>query len=71
VIWRYVVAERHRFDPGGFVAGLYFIAVAVVFVINVLADRTVVSFVYLGPALLIGYALVLLIRVLTRSRRRA
>jgi hypothetical protein len=63
------VAERHRFDPGGFVAGLYFLAVAVVFLINGFSDRTVFPLIYLGPALLIGYALVLLIRLLSRSRR--
>lgn len=64
------MAERHRFDPGALVAGLYFVAVAGVFLSDGFNNRTVVPLMYTGPALLIGYALVLLIRLLTRSRRQ-
>jgi hypothetical protein len=64
------VAERHRFDPGALVAGLYFLAVAGIFLNDGFNNRTVVPFMYIGPALLVGYALVLLIRLLTRSRRQ-
>ena len=62
--------ERHRFDPGALVAGLYFLAVAVVFLIDGFAGRTVLPLMYTGPALLIGFALVLLVRLLTRGRRQ-
>jgi predicted permease len=64
------VGERHRFDPGALVAGLYFLAVAGVFLTDGFAGRTVLPLVYTGVALLIGYSLVLLVRVLTRDRRR-
>lgn len=64
------MGERHRFDPGALVAGLFFLAVAAVFLNDGFSGRTVFPFMYTGAALLIGYSLVLLIRLLTRSRRR-
>jgi hypothetical protein len=64
------VDERHRFDPGALVAGLYFLAVAAVFLADGFAGRTILPLLYTGPALLIGFALVMLVRLLTRSRRR-
>jgi len=64
------VAERHRFDPGSLAAGLYFLAVAAFFLTDGVSGRNVFPYTYTGAALLIGYAFVLLVRVLTRARRR-
>ena len=64
------MGERHRFDPGALVAGLYFLAVAGVFLTDGFSGRTRLPLLYTGVALLIGYSLVLLVRVLTRDRRR-
>ncbi|MBX6765561.1 MAG: hypothetical protein IRY90_00105 [Actinomadura rubrobrunea] len=61
---------RRRFDPGGPTAGVFFLAVAAVFMVNGLSGRPVADPVVLGPALVAGLGLVGIVRVLTRSRRR-
>lgn len=62
--------RRHRFDPSSLLAGLLFLAVAVVYLASGFGDRTVVPAGILGPAMFIGLGVVGLVRVLTRSRRR-
>jgi hypothetical protein len=52
------------------VAGLFFLGVAVLFLVNGLSDDSVAGPEVLIPALLIGLGVVGMIRVLTRSRRR-
>lgn len=61
---------RHRTDPGAFVAGLFFLAVAGIFLATGFGNKLVVELMFLAPAMVIGFSLVLLIRIFTRSRRR-
>jgi len=61
---------RRRFDPGGPVAGVFFLAVAAVFMANGLSGLPVVDPALLGPALVAGLGVIGIVRVLTRSRRQ-
>ncbi|MBO2452143.1 hypothetical protein J4573_33995 [Actinomadura barringtoniae] len=61
---------RRRFDPGALIAGVFFVGVALLFLVNGMSDDTVAGPEVLIPALLIGLGVVGMIRVLTRSRRR-
>lgn len=61
---------RRRFDPGALIAGLFFVGVALVFLVSGMSDVPVAGPEVLIPALLIGLGVVGMIRVLTRSRRR-
>lgn len=61
---------RHRFDPGAPAAGLFFLTVAVVFLVGALDGEPVVPVQILAAALLAGLGAVGIIRVLTRGRRR-
>ncbi|MEW2355818.1 hypothetical protein [Spirillospora sp. NPDC029432] len=60
---------RRRFDPGAVVTGLFFLAVAGVFLAGALSGDPVAGPEILGPVLLAGLGLVGIVRVLTRSRR--
>ncbi|WP_131732727.1 hypothetical protein [Actinomadura formosensis] len=64
------VSGRYRFDPAGPVAGLFFLALAGLFLADGLSDGGVLSATILAPVVLIGLGLVGTVRVLTRSRRR-
>ncbi|MEO5875813.1 MAG: hypothetical protein ABIS86_23440 [Streptosporangiaceae bacterium] len=64
------MAERHRFDPGSLLGGIYYLAVAGIFIASGLSGNSIVPVIYLGPALLIGFALVLLVRLLSGVRTR-
>lgn len=57
-------------DPGAFVAGLYFLGVAGIFFASGFSGGPILPLPILAPVLVIGLALVLLVRVMTRSRRR-
>lgn len=61
---------RYRFDPAGPVTGLFFLALAGLFLADGLSDGSVLSATVLAPVVLIGLGLVGTVRVLTRSRRR-
>ncbi|SEG34550.1 hypothetical protein SAMN04489712_104504 [Thermomonospora echinospora] len=61
---------RHRFDPGAPVAGLFFLAVAGVFLAGGLSGEPVVPLEVLVAALLIGLGVVGIVRVLSAGRRR-
>jgi hypothetical protein len=61
---------RHRFDPGAPVAGLFFLAVAVFFVVDSLHHDPLVPPEYLASALFVGLGAVGIVRVLTRGFRR-
>jgi membrane associated rhomboid family serine protease len=60
---------RHRVDPGALIAGIFFLAVAVTHLLAVFGGVDVTGTAAVS-ALLGGLAVVLTIRVLTRSRRR-
>ncbi|MDL4776191.1 MULTISPECIES: hypothetical protein [Thermomonosporaceae] len=59
-----------RFDPGGPIAGLFFLAVAGVLLASGLSGELVVGLRVLVPAVLIGLGLVGIVRILTRAARR-
>jgi len=61
---------RRRFDPGALIAGVFFVGVALLFLVNGMSDEPVAGPEILIPTLLIGLGVVGMIRVLTRSRRR-
>ncbi|MFI0370219.1 hypothetical protein ACH35V_20305 [Actinomadura sp. 1N219] len=63
-------SKRRRFDPAGPVTGLFFLALAGLFLADGLADENVLPATTLLPVVLIGLGLVGTVRVLTRSRRR-
>jgi hypothetical protein len=62
--------RKHRFDPGALVAGLFFVAVAGIFLGGALAETSILPIYGLAPAVVIGLGVVGLVRALTRSRRR-
>ncbi|NVI90004.1 hypothetical protein [Actinomadura sp. BRA 177] len=62
--------KRYRFDPAGPVTGLFFLALAGLFLAEGLTDEPVLSATVLAPVVLIGLGLVGTVRVLTRARRR-
>lgn len=62
--------KRFRFDPAGPVTGLFFLALAGVFLADGLTDGDVLPVAAMIPIVLIGLGLVGTVRVLTRSRRR-
>lgn len=65
--------ERRRrggFDPAGPVTGLFFLALAGLFLAEGLSGERVLDPAVLAPVVLIGLGLVGTVRVLTRSRRR-
>ncbi|MCW2889635.1 MAG: hypothetical protein JWL58_6497 [Streptosporangiaceae bacterium] len=62
--------HKHRFDPGALVAGLFFLAVAGIFLVGGFADTSILPVYGLAPAVLIGLGAVGLVRALTRARRR-
>lgn len=64
------VPRRPRFDPGGPITGLFFLAVAGIFLGAGFSGRSLGGPGVLIPAILIGLGVVGTIRVLTRSRRR-
>ncbi|MFG2002602.1 hypothetical protein ACGFNU_25935 [Spirillospora sp. NPDC048911] len=61
---------RPRFDPGGVITGIFFLAVAGVSLATGFSGEPVVPLRFLVPAALIGLGLVGIIRVFTRGRRR-
>ncbi|GAB3673918.1 hypothetical protein GCM10027589_43830 [Actinocorallia lasiicapitis] len=61
---------RHRTDPGALAAGLYFLAVAGYFAATGFGGDEILAPVTLGPVLAIGFSVVLLVRIASRSRRR-
>ncbi|RFS86262.1 hypothetical protein D0T12_06535 [Actinomadura spongiicola] len=61
---------RRRFDPAGPITGLFFLALAGLFLARGLSDGDVPAITTLAPIVLIGLGLVGTVRVLTRSRRR-
>lgn len=60
---------QHRFDPGSLIAGLFFLAVAVTHLLAVFGHVRI-SGAAAVSTLLGGLALVMIIRFLTRARRR-
>ncbi|GAA2450847.1 hypothetical protein GCM10010191_81080 [Actinomadura vinacea] len=60
---------RRGFDPGSAVTGLFFLAVAGIFIAAALSGDPVADPRMLGPALLVGLGVVGIVRVATRSRR--
>ncbi|MFI0405214.1 hypothetical protein [Actinomadura sp. 3N508] len=62
--------RRRRFDPAGPVTGLFFLALAGLFLADGLADENVLSVTTLLSVGLTGLGVVGTVRVLTRSRRR-
>ncbi|GAA3227499.1 DUF6332 family protein [Actinocorallia longicatena] len=61
---------RHRTDPGALLAGLFFLGVAALFMVFGLDGGREPDLIVIAPAMAILLALVLLVRVLTRGRRR-
>ncbi|WP_067491455.1 hypothetical protein [Actinomadura hibisca] len=61
---------RGRFDPGALVTGLFFLAVAGLFLASGLSGEVVAGTRVIAPVLLVGLGLVGVVRVLTRARRR-
>ena len=64
------MAKRFRFDPAGPVTGLFFLALAGLFLAEGLAEERILSATVLAPVVLIGLGVVGTVRVLTRARRR-
>ena len=64
------MAKRRRFDPAGPVTGLFFIALAGLFLADGLTEERLLAPTTLAPIVLIGLGLVGTVRVLTRARRR-
>ncbi|MDL4814825.1 hypothetical protein [Actinomadura opuntiae] len=62
--------ERRGFDPSGPVAGVFFLALAGVFLADGLSGGRVVATAVMVPVVLIGLGVVGTVRVLTRGRRR-
>lgn len=62
--------RRHGFDPAGPLTGLFFLALAGLFLAEGLSGERVLAPAVLAPVVLIGLGLVGIVRVLTRSRRR-
>ncbi|WP_301174198.1 hypothetical protein [Actinomadura geliboluensis] len=62
--------KRYRFDPAGPVTGVFFLALAGLFLAEGLSDERILSGTVLAPVVLIGLGLVGTVRVLTRGRRR-
>ncbi|TDC53205.1 hypothetical protein E1281_17960 [Actinomadura sp. KC345] len=62
--------RRRRFDPAGPVTGLFFLALAGLFLADGLTDDRLLAPATLAPVVLIGLGLVGTVRVLTRGRRR-
>jgi hypothetical protein len=56
-------------DPGSVVTGLFFLAVAGIFMAGALSGDPVAGPEILGPALLAGLGLMGIVRVITRARR--
>lgn len=62
---------RHKTDPGALLAGLYFLLVAGLFMSMALTgDDAGPELPAVAAAMTIGFSIVLLARILTRSRRR-
>jgi hypothetical protein len=61
---------RRRFDPGGPVTGIFFLALAGIFLTEGLTGDAVLAAAVMVPVVLIGLGVVGTVRVLTRSRRR-
>lgn len=65
------MAKRRRgFDPAGPVTGLFFLALAGLFLADGLPGDRLLAPTTLAPIVLIGLGLVGIVRVLTRARRR-
>jgi hypothetical protein len=62
--------RRYRFDPAGPVTGVFFLALAGLFLAEGLSDERILPGTVLAPVILIGLGLVGTVRVLTRGRRR-
>ncbi|MGI5323443.1 hypothetical protein [Actinomadura nitritigenes] len=61
---------RRRFDPAGPVTGIFFLALAGIFLADGLSGGDAVEAAVMVPVVLIGLGVVGTVRVLTRSRRR-
>jgi hypothetical protein len=61
---------RHRFDPGALIGGLFFLGVAVAYLLRVSGDSLRVAEEVLLPVTLGGLPVVVLIRLITLSRQR-
>ncbi|GAB2847859.1 hypothetical protein GCM10022221_54110 [Actinocorallia aurea] len=59
----------HKTDPGAFVGGIFFLIVAALFGGAALSWVDLAPMRYLVPSLVVGYAVVLLVRGLSRGRR--
>ncbi|MFB4297979.1 hypothetical protein [Actinomadura sp. NTSP31] len=62
--------KRRGFDPGGPVAGIFFLVAAGAFLADGLSGGNAVAVAVMVPAVLIGLGVVGTVRVLTRGRRR-
>ncbi|MBO2462970.1 hypothetical protein [Actinomadura violacea] len=62
--------RRRRFDPAGPVTGIFFLALAGVFLADGLSRGRLLEAAVMVPVVLIGLGVVGTVRVLTRSRRR-
>ena len=62
--------RRHRFDPGALIAGLFFLAVAVTHLLTSFGHHRAIDVTVALPIFLAAMAVVVTIRLLTRSRRR-
>jgi hypothetical protein len=69
-MWWSTMAERHRFDPGAPIAGLYFLGLAVFFLAGALAGEPVRDLAVLSAAIFIGLGAVGMALILSRGRRR-
>jgi hypothetical protein len=70
-MWTCTVSERRRrFDPAGPVTGIFFLALAGIFLAEGLSGGHAVDVAVMVPVVLIGLGVVGTVRVLTRSRRR-
>ncbi|WP_131739413.1 hypothetical protein [Actinomadura roseirufa] len=61
---------KRRFDPAGPFTGLFFLAVAAIFLADGLSAERILRPAVAFPVVLIGLGVVGTVRVLTRARRR-
>jgi hypothetical protein len=62
---------RRRFDPGAVVTGVFFLAMAGLFLADALTALTIPGPAVMAPVILVGLGLVGIVRILPRGRRRS
>lgn len=62
--------RRHRWDPGALVAGVFFLAIAAVFLADGFSEGGVAGVEILAPTAIVGLGVVGVVQMVSRARRR-